>query len=83
MTQIQPIVDPPPPRAFVVNAILTILALILLLLGFTTPGLVVLALAVVSSLYNLYAKLSGPGSKAGQSPVERQGGSQGGSPEVR
>jgi hypothetical protein len=57
------IIDPPPPRPFV-TAVLIAVALVLLLLHLAIPGLVVVALALVSSLYDLFGRRPAGGSGA-------------------
>jgi hypothetical protein len=73
MTQTQPIVDPPPPRAFFVAVVANAIALILLLLGFRLIGAAFVALALISGILGLTR-----GRSAGPSdPLSRGGGTSG------
>jgi hypothetical protein len=65
------ILDPPtpPPRRFFVTAILNLIALILLLIGETRFGIVAVALALASSVFDIFAsRSSGPGQPPSQRP---------------
>ena len=72
MTQTQPIVDPPPPRAFIppaVPLILNLVALILLLLGYITAGEIFVGLALLAGLIALFGgRSSTPPAGNTQSP---------------
>jgi hypothetical protein len=73
MTQTQPIVDPPPPRAFFVAVVSNAIALILLLLGFRLAGIGFVALALISGIAGLLQGRSG----GPRSPLTPSGGSTG------
>jgi hypothetical protein len=77
MTDPPAIYDPPrpaPPRAvpaLIAAAAFNLVALILLLLSYSTAGLVFVALALVASVVGIFASRSaGPGSRA-QTPTQR------------
>jgi disulfide bond formation protein DsbB len=63
------ILDPPtpPPRRFV-TAILNLIALILLLIGETRFGIIAVALALASSVFDIFASRSGGPGASTQGP---------------
>jgi hypothetical protein len=72
MTQTQPIVDPPPPRAFFVAVVSNAIALILLLLGRIPLGIGFVALALVAGIVGLFqSRSAGPGAtlSSGKDPA--------------